>query len=398
MMRFFKHLSSRTRWSLPCVLLVFFAAVDVRGQSTDVGFPTPVVSNEIVGRIAPRDLGDARLTRYFYAFTGREGDLVITVESANIDGAVDLFTGSTLRPLAKISLYAGASSNKAAKSVYLRREEPLILRVEARTAGDADGNFRIQFEGAFTPLASAETGTTETPATSSAETSRRAASGGRRVTSIGARIPETEEEKAARLEREEKERARREELAAEAKAKSDAIAAEKDTARLEKERLRLEEQKRKEALRASAAAARNARRSEALRRSQPAKTDSARTDAAKPPAPVASADATRNRARPGATSRPSTSRGRASRARIPAPPKATEAATSDATKTPEVKTEQPVAGARLIIETRDGSRLVREMNTVRRVTIENNQIVVVGRDGRIERQPMTNVLRMSIEP
>jgi len=32
------------------------------------------------------------------------------------------------------------------------------------------------------------------------------------------------------------------------------------------------------------------------------------------------------------------------------------------------------------------------------VTIENNQIVVVGRDGRIERQPMTNVLRMSIEP
>ncbi|MGI8564898.1 MAG: hypothetical protein ACR2LZ_00290 [Pyrinomonadaceae bacterium] len=145
MMRFFKHLSSRTRWSLPCVLLVFFAAVDVRGQSTDVGFPTPVVSNEIVGRIAPRDLGDARLTRYFYAFTGREGDLVITVESANIDGAVDLFTGSTLRPLAKISLYAGASSNKAAKSVYLRREEPLILRVEARTAGDADGNFRIQF-------------------------------------------------------------------------------------------------------------------------------------------------------------------------------------------------------------------------------------------------------------
>ncbi|MDQ3686441.1 MAG: hypothetical protein M3430_12700 [Acidobacteriota bacterium] len=366
----------------------------MRSQSTDVGFPTPVVSNEIAGRITPRDLGDARLTRYFYALTGREGDLVITVESANLDGAIDLFTGSTLRPLAKISLYAGTSSNKAAKSVYLRREEPLILRVEARTVGDTDGNFRIHFEGAFTPLASAGTDAPETPATSSGETSRRGVSGGRRVTAIGARIPETEEEKAARLEAEEKERARREELAAEAKAKSDAIAAEREAARLEKERLRLEDQKRREALRASAAAARNAKRSESLRRSQPA-----RIDRAKPSTPIESGDKTRSdRARPGATPRATTPRGRASRARTPTPPRATEAATSDAVKAPEAKTERLVAGARLIIETRDGSRLVREMNTVRRVTIENNQIVVVGRDGRIERQPMTNVLRMSIEP
>ncbi|HVF88134.1 MAG TPA: hypothetical protein VM866_11110, partial [Pyrinomonadaceae bacterium] len=275
-MRFSKRLSSRTRWSLACVLLAFFTTVDVCGQSTDVGFPTPVVSNEIIGRITPRDLGDARLTRYFYAFTGREGDLVITVESANLDGAVDLFTGSTLRPLAKISLYAATSSNKAAKSVYLRREEQLILRVEARTAGDAPGNFRVQFEGAFTPLASAGTDAPEVPAPSSAETSRREASGGRRVTAVGARIPETEEEKAARLETEEKERARRETLAAEAKAKSDAIAAERETERRETERLKLEEEERREALRASAAAARNARRSEALRRPQPSKIDSAK--------------------------------------------------------------------------------------------------------------------------
>jgi len=52
----------------------------------------------------------------------------------------------------------------------------------------------------------------------------------------------------------------------------------------------------------------------------------------------------------------------------------------------------------LIIETRDGMRVERYMTTVRRVTVERGQIVVVTTDGKVERQPMSNVLRMSIEP
>jgi len=40
----------------------------------------------------------------------------------------------------------------------------------------------------------------------------------------------------------------------------------------------------------------------------------------------------------------------------------------------------------------------RDMNSVRRVTVENNQVVVITKDGKIIRQPMANVLRMSIEP
>jgi hypothetical protein len=35
---------------------------------------------------------------------------------------------------------------------------------------------------------------------------------------------------------------------------------------------------------------------------------------------------------------------------------------------------------------------------VRRVTVEGNQLIVVTKDGKIIRRPMTNVLRMSIEP
>jgi hypothetical protein len=51
-----------------------------------------------------------------------------------------------------------------------------------------------------------------------------------------------------------------------------------------------------------------------------------------------------------------------------------------------------------VIETRDGMRVERFMNTVRRVTIENGQIVVVMRDGKVTRHPMSSVTRMAIEP
>ena len=38
------------------------------------------------------------------------------------------------------------------------------------------------------------------------------------------------------------------------------------------------------------------------------------------------------------------------------------------------------------------------MSGVRRVTVENNQVVIVGRDGKVTRRPLASVLRMSIEP
>jgi hypothetical protein len=53
----------------------------VQAQSINQSYPTPITSNEISGKIAARDLGDARLTAYYYAFDGAQGDIFINVES-----------------------------------------------------------------------------------------------------------------------------------------------------------------------------------------------------------------------------------------------------------------------------------------------------------------------------
>ena len=82
------------------LLLTVFASIVV-GQSTDVAWPSPVRTNEVRGTIPARDLGDPRVTDHFYAITGMPGDLLITVDSRNFNGDVDVFTASSLRPLLK---------------------------------------------------------------------------------------------------------------------------------------------------------------------------------------------------------------------------------------------------------------------------------------------------------
>src|SRR5215217_809363 len=150
--------------------LLLSLGVAVRAQSTDPNAPWPVRSNTVTARIAARDLGDARLTDHYYAFTGTPGDLLITIQSNNLNGDVDVFTAGTLRPLFKISLYAEIST-PVTKGIYLRRREDLILRLEARSPNDDEGIYRVTFGGSFQPieggpdLAEAEApSTTETPA------------------------------------------------------------------------------------------------------------------------------------------------------------------------------------------------------------------------------------------
>jgi len=66
------------------------------------------------------------------------------------------------------------------------------------------------------------------------------------------------------------------------------------------------------------------------------------------------------------------------------------------TTQPTVEPE-PLTGPRLLIEMQDGTRVERYMSTIRRVTVENNQIVVVGKEGKTERISMAGVVRMAIE-
>jgi hypothetical protein len=314
-------------------LLLAIMAVGVRGQSTNIEYPTPVRSGEISGIIAPRDLGDSRLTRYFYSFTGTPGDLIITAESRNLEGDVDVFTAGTLRPLAKISLYAGSSRSGGTNTIYLRTREALILRVEARTPNDNEGSFRVNFNGAFEPI-SRDIPDPEPviPTLSDAG----GAAKGRRVTATGARIEEPEPVATSTPQ----------------PGAETTTPAEPATAQPSGE--------------------------------TPAGETTETAEAATP--------------QPSRPRTPRTRRGRSSRNTRSRPTTTARTAPTPAEPTATTPTVDPASGPRLIIETKDGMRVERYMTSVRRVTVQGGQIVVVTTDGKIERQPMSNVLRMAIEP
>ncbi len=326
------------------VLLILSATVSF-GQSVDVGSPTPVRSNTVSGKIAVRDLGDSRLTDHYFAFTGTPGDLLITVQSTNLNGDLDVFTAVTLRPLLKLSLYA-ESTAPVTKGIYLRKREDLILRIEARSPNDDPGTYRLYFGGSFEPLPGGPD-IAEAEPEPSPETPSVAGQKGRRVSSVGARIEEP------------------------APPVTEVAAAPTPTP-------------------------------EPTPEAKPAET----------PKPVVTEKSTAETETARTTTPTRNTRGRrpASR-RPPPPPKETPPAeeTTPATRTEEPKraTEEPKpkptarepepeVGPRLIIETNDGTLINRSMSTVRRVTIENGQVVVSNRDGTVNRILLANIVRMQI--
>jgi hypothetical protein len=336
-------------------------------QSTDIASPAAVRTNEVLGKIPARDIGDPRVTDHFYAFTGTPGDLLITVDSSNLNGDVDVFTASGLRPLLKLTVYAGSSS-PVTKSIYLRKREDLILRIEGRTPNDDDATYRLYFGGSFEPITS-EPLLAENESTVTEPTIPEGKSGkkGRRVSSVGARIEEPP---------------------------SAEVAAAPTPEATPVESPRPEEAKTEEP------------NTEATR------STVTRAEITKPPART-----TRGRRPPGR------------RTRTPAPPKAEDTAKTDTenpprTETPEAEAKpsptrrrapgrsttarnvakapapepEPESGPRLIIETNDGTLINRYMSSVRRVVVENGQVVVTGRDGKVSRIPLVSVVRMSIAP
>jgi hypothetical protein len=141
-----------------------FCISAVSAQSTNQNFPTAVTSNEISGTIRARDLGDARLTSYFYVFNGSQGDIFINVVTKNLDGDIDIFTADNLRPLTKIRVYSDNPEGETGRVLYLRQPLKLILRVEGRTPTDEPASFRIKFAGSFQPVAGvAETDESKQP-------------------------------------------------------------------------------------------------------------------------------------------------------------------------------------------------------------------------------------------
>lgn len=137
---------------LAAALLVILSVSILSAQSNDQNFPTPVTSNEIAGMIKARDIGDSRVTTYFYAFNGTQGDIFINVVTRNFIGDIDIYLLDGLRPLTKMVIYADSGSNETGRLVYLRKSERLILRIEGRTPNDDPATFRIKFGGSFVAM------------------------------------------------------------------------------------------------------------------------------------------------------------------------------------------------------------------------------------------------------
>lgn len=121
-------------------------------QSTSQNTPTPVITNEISGTIPARSLGDSRLTNYFYAFNGNQGDVFINIVTRNLDGDIDIFTVDGLRPLTKITVFSDNAETETGRIVYLRKFEKLLLRIQGRSPDDNPAAFRIKFAGSFQAL------------------------------------------------------------------------------------------------------------------------------------------------------------------------------------------------------------------------------------------------------
>jgi hypothetical protein len=341
--------TTKTRAISTCWVVLFLAVFTghARAQSTDVAWPSPVRTNEVAGTIAARDLGDPRVTDHFYAFTGTPGDVLITVDSRNMNGDVDVFTFSGLKPLLKFSVYAGSSS-PLTKSIYLRKQEDLILRVEGRTPNDDDAVYRLHFGGSFEPITTgplAEHEDATQPPTHVAASGK----GGRRVSSAGARIEEPRTEVA-------------------------------ETPTPEPTPVDSSEPK---TVAAKPTPGTNRGRRSAIRRTRP-------TEQPKPTETAAKGE-TENKA-PAENSETET--------KIPAKRKrpTTRSATARGAAKPQPAQEPEDSGPRLLIETSDGTLVDRYMSSVRRVTVENGQVVVVGKDGKFQRIPLASVVRMTITP
>lgn len=131
------------------VFLLYSAAMTAFSQSTTLDYPTAVTGSQIAGKIRARDIGDSRLTSHYYIFETGTGDVLLNIETLNLNGDIDIYTAGSLKPLLKASVYANSYAIVMQRDVYLRLPSRLILRVEGRTPNDDPGEYKITFGGVF---------------------------------------------------------------------------------------------------------------------------------------------------------------------------------------------------------------------------------------------------------
>lgn len=344
----------------------------VWAQSTDQSLPTPVRANEISGKIAALDVGDPRATRHFYAFAASPGDLLVTVESKNLDGDVDVFTAITFRPLMKTTVYATSRSPSVTKGIYLRAHQLLILRIEARTPNDDPGTYRIHLGGTFEPFSGGIPVAENTESTESAPEK----AGANRLSSVGATIPKPPAE-----------------ITETAEAKP-SPSPEKTAETSEAPKTETEKPATTSRRNTTTPPRRGARPTTSRRQPPPKKTEQPKNQTESTPGESTKIEPAKTDTEKTESSK--TEKGLVDEKPSTAKEKSAETTSAEKTK-PQDLAVQP-AGARLIIEEKDGTRIERPMSTVRRVVIEGPTIVVLLKNGRIERIAMADVAKMTIEP
>jgi hypothetical protein len=132
--------------------VVVFMAASAAAQSTDVAFPTPITANELDGTIKPRDIGDNRQTTYYYTFGGNQGDIFVNVVTANFEGEIEIFAQDGMRSLARILVYSDSPQTETGRLIYLRKPEQLLLRIRGNAASEKPATYRFKFAGSFVAL------------------------------------------------------------------------------------------------------------------------------------------------------------------------------------------------------------------------------------------------------
>ncbi len=341
-------------------------SVFVAAQSTSQDFPTAVTSNEIAGTIRARDIGDSRLTTYFYTFNGNQGDVFINIVTRNFTGDVDVFAVPGLRPVTKIVIYANDSDNETGRAVYFRKSEKLILRIQGRTPNDDPASFRIKFAGSFVAAReSDQLSEPELPKVASANDSRP------RVNSVGTLLPpipkptpvKSEETDAAEITPTQK----KVDQSAEPAASADPPKADVDKSTPGLEVVVTDTvPKTKES---------TAKRTPARRSPEPrSRITSAIPNGPKPPPANLPAVAKETPVKK-------------------APPKRT-AKKSIVVKEP---VPDPLASIRLVIALKDGNIVEKTMNEVFKFSVDKGVLTVILKGGAISRYPMVDVAKVTIE-
>lgn len=335
-------------------------------QSTNIEFPTPVTSNVISGRIAARDIGDARLTTHYYYFNGNQGDIFIKISASNLDGDIDVFIADNLRPVTKISVFSDSPA-ETGREIYLRKPEKLILRVEGRTPGDAPATYSIKFEGSFLAVA-AKKGATEEPKLPEIKSETE---GTVKVNSVGTIIKTPPKPAPSKT------------TVAKTPVKTTSapkpVSTVKEKPKSKDETDTSDENK---SDKPEVTATEDVPKETASEKTVPKKTTTARTG--------------NTRRRPATTAKKPTTTPPASTAKKPVKPP-TAAVTEEKKPTPAEELAAALENIKLVVLFKDDRKVERPMNEVLRFTVDKGILTIISKDGKIARYSILEITKISVE-